>query len=191
MGNTIGSVGIVNNSKVIINVALCIVAQYYEANKLMPTYGGQWDNVGRVYFTIVVVPWYGPSSEFGQCITVYHDYMKRIPNLARDIIQDGEADLSGIKIKGRNVTYAQATERLKMLAVWSSGHLVTGKTITFSGGPDASDVSPGSQVIDISNDFNQIEISKSDGSEDDTSMSFQPENPDEDEYLNMDDEPNE
>ena len=162
MGNALGSVGILNNSNIYVNVALCVVAQYYQANKVIPGYAGMWDNVGHVYFTVVMVPWYGPASEFGQCIAVYHDYMKRIPELARTISQRGYVDLDRIRITGKNVTLGEAMERLRGLAFWGNGFKVTGKSVSFAGGPPATDTTRG-PTIDISQHFENFRLNLLDG----------------------------
>lgn len=161
MGN---SVGIINDSNIIINVALCVVAPYYEANRMDPGFGGQWDNVGDVFFTVVTVPWYGPKSEFGHCIAAYNDYRKRIPQLAKAISTIGEAQLEYIKITGKNVSQAEATERLKTLAFYRDGFKAAGKIVKVDGGPLSIHVSQ-ANTIDISQPFDKMQVTLEDPSE--------------------------
>lgn len=155
MGN---SVGIVNNSNVILNTALCVVIRYYEANKLLPGHAGQWDGVGYVWFSVVMVPWYGPNSEFGDCTLTYHDYVDRIPHLAKNVSESGFAELGYLKITGRNVTVIQAEERLRNLAYWGDGFKPAGHTLTWSGGPPARAVTRDPHTIDISEHFENIAL---------------------------------
>ena len=153
-----GNVAIVNRSNVILNTALCVIIRYYEANKVLPGHGGQWDGVGYVWFSVVTVPWYGPASEFGDCMTTYHNYVDRIPELAKNISESGHAQLGYIRITGTNITLMQADERLRNLAYWGDGFKVAGYTLTWSGGPPNSAVSIDPYEIDISHHFDNIQM---------------------------------
>lgn len=156
-----GNVGLVNKSNIIVNTALCIITRYYEANKILPGHGGQWDNVGYVWFSVVMVPWDGPGSEFGECSDKYHRYVDKIPDLAKNVSESGSANIGYIRITGSNITKDQAEERLRNLAYWGDGFKVAGYTLTFSGGPPASAVSMDPYVIDISHHFDNIQMSMS------------------------------
>ena len=154
MGNT---VTVVNKSNVVLNVALCIITRYYEANKILPNTTAEWNGVGYVWFSVVSVPWYGPDSEFGDCLATYYDFVDRIPFIAKNISQTGTAHMGYMRIVGRNVTRLQADERLRNLAFWGDGYKVAGYNLTFYGGPNATQV--GDHVIDISEPFDNIRLS--------------------------------
>lgn len=156
-----GGVGIFNNSTIILNIALCITNKFFEANKILPGYGGHWDHTGPLYYNIVTVPWYGPRSEFGQCQLVYHEYMKRIPELAKQLSDSGKIELEYVTVIGRDLSEKDAEERLKGLAYSVKGKHVAGKTITINGGPDASPAADegNHQTIDISDDYEFASIS--------------------------------
>ena len=154
-----GNVVVVNKSNIILNTALCVVIRYYEANKVLPGHNGTWTGVGYVWFSVVQVPWYGPRSEFGDCQSVYHDYIQRIPEMAANVSKTGEASLGYVTIKGHNVTQIQAEERLRNLAYWGDGFKVAGNQLTFTGGPSACAVQIDPHVIDISQHFDNIRFS--------------------------------
>lgn len=158
MGNT---VAVVNKSNIILNTALCVIIRYYEANKVLPGHGGQWTGVGYVWFSVVQVPWFGPESEFGDCMTVYHAYVDRIPELAKNISESGSAQIGYLKLTGRNLTRIAAEERLRNMAYWGDGFKVAGYTLTFSGGPQAHSVRMDPHEIDLSYHFDKVDMAMS------------------------------
>lgn len=156
-----GNVGLINQSNVIINVALCQgITHYYEANQVYPdSPKGVWSKVGQVCWNIVMVPWFGSDSEFGNCGVAYHEYTKRLDYLARAVSQTGSAKIGYIQITGTNITYDQAHERLRNMAFWGTGYCkIVGCTLIWEGGPPASAVSIDPHVIDISHPFPQLEL---------------------------------
>ena len=155
-----GNVLIANESNLILNTALCVVIRYYEANQVLPGTGGKWTGVGNVWFTVAMVPWYGPDSKFEKptCIETYNDYVNRIPHIASNVTQFGSADLGYVKVTGHNITQAQAEERLYNLVYWGDGFKVIGKKLTFAGGPPARLVRRDPHEIDISEHFEQVQL---------------------------------
>jgi hypothetical protein len=152
---------IFNNSTIILNIALCITNKFFEANKINPGYGGKWDKTGPFYYNIVTVPWYGPRSEFGQCQLVYHEYMKRIPELAKQLSESGKIELEYVTVIGRDLDEKDAEDRLKGLAYSVKGKHVAGKNIVISGGPQGPAVEDegNHQTIDISDEYEFANIS--------------------------------
>lgn len=142
------------------NMALCVWLSYYEANHVSTPGTFYWDKVGKVWFSIVIVPWYDHDHEFGMgwiCSNHYYDYVNEAKKAASDIAKYGQGKIGYLNIVGKGLSYDEAEDRLIKLVFWGDGYKVADKTIKVYGGPTVDSIN-GTRTIDISADFNGIHI---------------------------------
>lgn len=154
-----GNVIVMNQTNMAINFGLLVLTPYWMVNDVKPWHKGTFENVGCVWYSVEVLPWYGPPSEISLGQNSWEDFVSRFDDIKTNITKTGTANLQYFKLIGHNLTEMEVDERLHKMAFWGDGYYACGKTYCVKGGPTKY-ATKSERIIDITDNFDPVTVTE-------------------------------
>lgn len=158
MGNV--PVQVVNETDMAVNFGMYIVLLYHSSNNIQPHQTTHFD-INCVWYSLEVIPWYGPKSKLDGNMVEYERLEQAIPSIAKKVAESGKDKLYDLTfICKNNCNKGRLAEQLQKLLFFKNGFYACNKKYCITGGPDRKAVINDPLSIDLTEDFQQLQINE-------------------------------